>query len=108
MASKTPKSFSAVKSVCKVLGVHFYEKNSSLYSLNLFINSVLVVLQLALMLPSLAYFVRYSSDVNDAAEVLSILFPSVLYLWQYFILILTKPHLTVLFNGFEELIDQRA
>lgn len=99
-------SFSAVKSVCKFLGVYFYEKSLPLNHLNIVINITLVVLQLALVLPSSAYFIQKSSNVNDAAEVLSILFPAILHLGQYFILVFTKPHLTHIFNNFEEIINQ--
>ena len=107
MTSKSVRrSFSAVKSVCKFLGVYFYEESLPLNYLNILINIILVVLQLALVLPSLAYFIQKSSNVNDAAEVLSILFPSTLHLGQYFILVFTKPHLTHIFNNFEDLINQ--
>lgn len=107
MASEsTADPFSAVKSVCKILGVYFYGKDSSSNNFSILINIILVILQLALILPSFAYFIRYSSDVNDAAEVLSILFPAILHLGQYFILVFTKPHLIALFNDFEELIIQ--
>lgn len=106
MASKsTPESFSAVKRVCKFLGVYFYDKDSSFNNLTIFINTVLFIFQFALVLSCLAYFLRYSSDVNDAAEVLSFLFPSILHLGQYCILVFTKPQLIVLFNNFEELIE---
>lgn len=107
MTSKSVRgSFGAVKSVCKFLGVYFDEESFSLNYLNIFINIVLVVLQLALVLPSLAYFIQKSSNVNDAAEVLSILFPSTLHLGQYCILVFTKTHLNHIFNNFEELIDR--
>lgn len=101
------KSFGAVKGVCKVLGICSYRK-PYLNTLANFINIILIILQLALVLPSIAYFIRYLSDVNDAAEVLSILFPSVLHLGQYSILVFTKLHLVVLLEHFEELLDRSA
>lgn len=103
-----PEPFCAVKRMCKYLGIHIYQENVSSNYSTIFINIILILLLLFLVLPCLAYFIRYSSDVNDAAEVLSILFPSILHLGQYFILVFTKPHLTHLFNDFEELIDQSA
>lgn len=92
--------FSAVKGVSKVLGILSSKKKS----FGVFINICLVFLQLALILPCFAYFIRYLSDVNVAAEVLSVLFPATLHLGQYFILIFTKPKLGFVFDQFEELI----
>lgn len=100
-------AFCAVKGMCKVLGVISHEKNSFSFNLSIFINIISLALQFALCLPLLAYFL-YSSDVNDAAEVLSILFPVVLHLGQYFILVLTKPQLAALFQEFEDLIQSSA
>lgn len=57
---------------------------------------------------SLDYFIQKSSNVNDAAEVLRISYPSTLHFGQYFILVFTKSHLTHIFNNFEELIIQSA
>lgn len=105
MSSKS--AFGAVKGVCKVLGIFVYKK-SFLNRLENSVNIILIIFQLTLILPSLAYLIRYLSNVNDAAEVLSILFPSILHLGQYSILVLTKPHLLLLFQNFEELLDKSA
>lgn len=98
-------AFSAVKIVCKSLGIYFYEHNPFFNKLSILLNALLIILQVALALTSFAYFVRDLSDMDDATEVLSIFFPSILHLWQYFILVFSKPQLKTLFNDFEELID---
>lgn len=100
--------FGAVKLVCKVLGVHSYEKNSSSSNFSVFLNIVFIIVLFALVLPCLAFFLHNLSDVNNAAEVLSILFPATLHLGQYFILVSTKPHLAALFREFEDLIQSSA
>lgn len=100
------EAFSAVKSVCKILGTFLYDKNSLANRVEICINIILIIIQLALILPCVAYFVHRSSNVNDAAEVLSILFPSILHLGQYSIFILTKSDLFVLFKEFENLIEK--
>lgn len=107
MSSKSAvEAFSAVKIVCKVLGIFSYEKNSSGYQIGLFINIILLIVQLCLILPVSTYFIKYSTNVNDTAEVLSILIPALLHLGQYFILIFTKPNLAILFGEFEHLIHE--
>lgn len=71
-------------------------------------NIISIFIQLVLVLTSLAYFIRYLSNVDDAAEVLSIFFPAILHLSQYSILVYAKSHLVLLFQDFEELIDESA
>lgn len=104
MTSKS--AFSSVKGVCKVLGIFTYAKNSYFYRIGIVENIILIIVQLALIVPCLAYFVQYSSDVNVAAEVLSILFPSILHLGQYSMLVFTKTNLLLLFEEFENLIQK--
>lgn len=99
-------AFSSVKGVCKVLGIFTYEKSSYFYHFGIVENIILIIVQLALIVPCLAYFVQFSSDVNVAAEVLSILFPSILHLGQYSILVFTKTNLLLLFKEFENLIQK--
>lgn len=106
MSSSRSEAFSSVKIVCKFLGICIYKDVSLFNSWSFFINIILIVFQLTLILPSLAYFLRYLSNVDKAAEVLSILFPSILHLWQYLIIIFTKSHLETLFHDFEELIEK--
>lgn len=100
------EAFSAVKIVCKVLGIFSYERKSSGYQIGLFINFILVIVQLCLILPVSTYFIKYSTNVNDTAEVLSILIPALLHLGQYFILIFTKPKLAILFGEFGHLVHE--
>lgn len=96
----------AVKGVSIGLGAYFYRKNSLSHRLSVFLNYICVFLQFALFSTLSAYFVRHISQMNKAAECLSIWFPSAMHLAQYFILVLTKPHLAVLFGEFENLIEK--
>lgn len=106
--SSASDAFIAVKGVCKGLGAYFYQQNSLPYRLSVFLNYICVILQFALFSTLLAYFLRHISEVNKAAECLSIWFPSAMHLAQYFILGSTKSHLAALFDEFENLIDKSA
>lgn len=99
-------AFSSVKCVCKFLGIISYKENLFLNILSGVINIVFLAIQFALIFPSLAYFIENISVVANAAEVLSILFPAILHVCQYLLLVFTKTYLIVLFNDFEMLIDK--
>lgn len=96
--------FRVVKVFCKVLGVISYEKNSNAYILSVLNNVAWIFIQLAMILPSFVFLSHNLNNVPNAIEVLRFLFPAILYLIKYFILIFTKPNLARLLNEFEDLI----
>lgn len=99
------KVFHVVKVLCKVLGVYSYNENKLKSFFAIIINQTLVFLLLALAIPCSIYLF-YSTDVGEAAEVLSVLFALFLNLGQYVIFIFSKSKLKLLFERFQQIVDE--
>lgn len=106
MSQSSFASFRVVKMACKMMGIYLYDQYSQLNTVAILINFILIIVQLALIIPSSVYLF-YSTDVGDAIEVLSVLFALILNFGQYLIFVFTKFKLRLLFDNFQEMIDER-
>lgn len=104
MCSENFESFRVVKLTCKVLGVSVFDKDHFEKFSASFLNLMLIVIQLALLIPSVTYLF-YSSDVGEVAEVMSVLFALILNLSQYLIFLFTKSKLHSLFEQTQKMIN---
>lgn len=99
------RSFRVIKLTCKVLGVFVFEKDNFKNLFASILNQVLIILQLALLIPSFTYLF-YSSDVGEVVEVLSVLFALILNFSHYLIVVFTKSKLHSLFGQMQTIISK--